>query len=52
LLPDHRCRDIEDLIETGNFLKQNFRKMPWTMLRSASERFGKEDREAYLKGMV
>jgi 3-methyladenine DNA glycosylase AlkD len=34
------------------FLKQNYRKMPRTMLRYAIERFGKEDREAYLKGVV
>ena len=34
------------------FLKQNYRKMPRTMLRYAIERFGKEDREAYLKGMI
>jgi 3-methyladenine DNA glycosylase AlkD len=34
------------------FLKQNYRKMPRTMLRYAIERLGKEDREAYLKGLV
>jgi 3-methyladenine DNA glycosylase AlkD len=34
------------------FLKQNYQNMPRTMLRYAIERFGKEDREAYLKGLV
>jgi 3-methyladenine DNA glycosylase AlkD len=34
------------------FLMQNYRKMPRTMLRYAIERFGKEEREAYLKGYV
>jgi 3-methyladenine DNA glycosylase AlkD len=32
------------------FLKRTYRKMPRTMLRYAIERFGKEEREAYLKG--
>ncbi len=40
----------QPILET--FLKQNYRKMPRTMLRYAIERFGKEDREAYLKGLV
>jgi 3-methyladenine DNA glycosylase AlkD len=31
------------------FLKQHYRQMPRTMLRYAIERFGKEDREGYLK---
>jgi 3-methyladenine DNA glycosylase AlkD len=34
------------------FLKQTYRKMPRTMLRYAIERFGKGEREAYLKGRV
>lgn len=32
------------------FLKQHCRKMPRTMLRYALEKFGKEERQAYLKG--
>ena len=34
------------------FLKENYRKMPRTMLRYATERLDQEDREAYLKGLV
>jgi 3-methyladenine DNA glycosylase AlkD len=34
------------------FLKARYRKMPRTMLRYAIERLGKEDRQAYLKGLV
>ena len=34
------------------FLMQDYRKIPRTMLRYAIERFGKEDREAYLKGLL
>ena len=34
------------------FLKRNCRQMPRTMLRYAIERFGREEREAYLKGSV
>jgi 3-methyladenine DNA glycosylase AlkD len=34
------------------FLKETYRAMPRTMLRYAIERFGKEKREAYLKGRV
>jgi 3-methyladenine DNA glycosylase AlkD len=36
----------------ATFLKQQYRKMPRTMLRYAIERFGKGEREAYLKGRV
>src|SRR5262245_26552967 len=34
------------------FLKKTYRRMPRTMLRHAIERFGKEEREAYLQGRV
>jgi 3-methyladenine DNA glycosylase AlkD len=35
-----------------NFLKKHYRIMPRTMLRYAIEKFGPEERERYLKGLV
>ncbi len=37
--------------ETG-FLKSHYKTMPRTMLRYAIERFSKEERQKYLKGMI
>ena len=39
-----------DRTSLESFLKQHCRKMPRTMLRYALEKFGKEERGAYLKG--
>ncbi len=42
-----RNRDIEI-----SFLKEHYKIMPRTMLRYAIEKFSKEDRQRYLKGLV
>ena len=42
-------KDVK-VLET--FLKKHYKKMPRTMLRYSIEKFNKEKRDAYLKGVI
>ena len=42
----------KSLGDEENFLKKSYKKMPRTMLRYATEKFGEEKRQAYLKGKI
>ncbi|MBC8551714.1 MAG: DNA alkylation repair protein [Candidatus Brocadiales bacterium] len=41
-----------NLVEETGFLKSHYKTMPRTMLRYAIEKFSKEERQKYLKGMI
>lgn len=42
----------QDKLAEQQFLKVHYKKMPRTMLRYAIEKFSKEERAAYLKGLI